>query len=126
MIATCKNCGTMFETTTEDAYHPDGTECPECYHAERARVADPKYIPTVDEAMRHPDAFVESMTEMHRYRVHLRSVPSPAWTFYEGYVDVWADDSEDAVERALNELRRTSFRDRPRDGWRVARVERLG
>ena len=31
MIAACKTCRSMFETTTEDAYHPDGTECPACY-----------------------------------------------------------------------------------------------
>jgi ParB-like chromosome segregation protein Spo0J len=30
---------------------------------ERRRVADPAYVPTLDEALRHPDAFVEGMTE---------------------------------------------------------------
>jgi hypothetical protein len=30
---------------------------------ERLRVADPSYVPTLDEALRHPDAFVEGMTE---------------------------------------------------------------
>jgi hypothetical protein len=31
--------------------------------AERRRVADPSYVPTVEEAARHPDAFVDGMTE---------------------------------------------------------------
>lgn len=31
---------------------------------ERDRVADPSYTPTVAEALRHPDAFVEGMEEM--------------------------------------------------------------
>jgi hypothetical protein len=31
---------------------------------ERRRVADPAYVPTLGEALRHPDAFVEGMTEV--------------------------------------------------------------
>lgn len=56
------------------------------------------------------------------YRVHLHSVPG-MWEFYDGHVDVNADDPEDAVERALDKLRRGAFPDRPRDGWRVEKVE---
>jgi hypothetical protein len=60
-----------------------------------------------------------------RYRVFLYSLPSPAWTFYSGHVDVTADDEAQARTRALDELKRGAFRDRPRDGWKIVRVERL-
>jgi hypothetical protein len=34
--------------------------------AEARLVADPSYTPTVEEAMRHPNEFVEGMTELRR------------------------------------------------------------
>jgi len=57
------------------------------------------------------------------YIVHLHSKPSPAWTFYEGEIQVVAEDSECAKERAVGKLKRTTFPDRPLDGWVVDRVE---
>lgn len=36
----------------------------EARELERKKVADPKYTPTVEEALRHPDAFVDGMEEI--------------------------------------------------------------
>lgn len=35
MIAVCRKCRQLFETTLEDAYDPDGAICAPCYHAGR-------------------------------------------------------------------------------------------
>lgn len=59
------------------------------------------------------------------YRVYLHSTPSPGMEYYDGYVDVVADDEEQAVDRAMDKLSRTSFPDRNRSCWRVDRVERI-
>lgn len=59
---------------------------------------------------------------MNKYRVYLHSKPG-MWTFYEGHVDVFADDPEEAEERALDELKRTSFRDRSRGAWIIDDVQ---
>lgn len=61
---------------------------------------------------------------MKRYRVWLRSVPGP-YEQYDGKVDVTAEDTEDAKDRAIRELRRTSFPDRSAAMWRVEKVEAL-
>jgi hypothetical protein len=61
-----------------------------------------------------------------RFKVRLHSKPSPAWTFYDGTVTVWAEDSERAKERALGELRRGAFRDRSKGSWVVDKVEIVG
>jgi hypothetical protein len=48
------------------------------------------------------------------------------WTFYEGKVDVFAENDEQAIDRALEDLRRGAFKDRPsRDSWVIESVERL-
>ena len=60
---------------------------------------------------------------MKRYKVWMRSVPG-AYEQYDGYVEVVAEDDEDAVERAFAKLKRTSFPDRNRSMWKVDRVER--
>lgn len=51
-----------------------------------------------------------------KFRVHMHS-RSGMWQFYDGHVDVFAYDEDDAGQRALTELRRTAFPDRPRDAW---------
>lgn len=59
-----------------------------------------------------------------KYRVWLKSVPG-FYEQYSGKVEVYADDDDDAIERALNKLKRGSFPDRSRDMWRVEKVERV-
>jgi hypothetical protein len=59
---------------------------------------------------------------MNRYRVWLRSVPG-FYEQYDGYVDVVAEDTEDAKRVALRKLKQTSFPDRNASMWRVERVE---
>ena len=62
---------------------------------------------------------------VQRFRVYLHSAPG-MWTFYDGYVDVWAEDSAGAFRAAVRELGRTSFRDRPSmASWRLESVEGL-
>lgn len=61
---------------------------------------------------------------MKDYRVWLRSVPG-FYAQYDGYVDVYAEDEEEAVEKALRKLQRESFPDRGRGMWRVEKVERI-
>lgn len=60
-----------------------------------------------------------------RYAVHMRSVPG-FYAQYDGAVKVWAEDEEQAIERAFRELKRTSFPDRSRSMWKVERVECVG
>jgi hypothetical protein len=60
---------------------------------------------------------------MNKYRVEMHSAPG-MWATYDGYVDVIAEDDEDAIERALNRLKRASFPDRPKSGWVIDSVTR--
>lgn len=62
--------------------------------------------------------------ECKSYRVWLRSVPG-MFEQYDGKVDVYAVDEKDAIERALDKLKRDAFPDRSRGMWRVERVEEL-
>ena len=63
--------------------------------------------------------------EFRRYRCHLRSAPG-MWTQYDGHVDVWAPDESHVFERAVRELARTSFSDRPSlSSWLLDRIEPL-
>ena len=65
-----------------------------------------------------------------KYRVYLSSVPGH-WARYDGHVDVFAPDDVDDLDgevfvRAVRELARTSFPDRPSpSSWRMERYERL-
>jgi hypothetical protein len=62
---------------------------------------------------------------MHKYRVWMHSRPG-MWVFYEGKVDVFAANDAQAIDHALEDLRRGSFKDRPaRDSWVIESVERL-
>lgn len=58
-----------------------------------------------------------------KYRVHLHSKPAPGLTFYDGHVDVDAEDAEQAEDAAFAKLRRTAFPDRSRADWRITKVE---
>lgn len=61
-----------------------------------------------------------------KYRCYVRSAPG-MWEQYEGYVDVWAYSEGEVFDKAVRELTRTSFRDRPgRDSWILQRIEKLG
>ncbi|QBY56120.1 hypothetical protein [Cupriavidus oxalaticus] len=63
--------------------------------------------------------------EFHHYRCHLRSVPG-MWATYDGHVDVWAPSEDEVFQRAVRQLARTSFPDRPSmSSWRLDRIERL-
>lgn len=62
---------------------------------------------------------------MSRFRVWIRSVPG-FYAQYDGYKDVYAEDAEQAKERALRELRRGAFPDRNDSMWRVERIEIIG
>lgn len=61
----------------------------------------------------------------NKYRVWLHSKPSPGWTYYEGYVDVFAEDDEDAFYRARRKLKYTSFPERGMDSWTLEKVEEI-
>ena len=63
--------------------------------------------------------------KLKQYSVWLRSRPG-FYEQYDGKVDVWAENDDDAIERAFRELKRGTFPDRSRDMWRVDRVERIG
>lgn len=60
-----------------------------------------------------------------KYRVHVSSRPAPGLTFYDGHVDVDAEDLEQAEQRALDKLKRGAFPDRSRSDWRIRQVEGL-
>lgn len=60
-----------------------------------------------------------------KYRVWLRSTPG-FYEQYDGKVDVFAEDTEQAKDRAFDELRRGAFPDRGRAMWNVERVEVIG
>ena len=47
---------------------------------------------------------------MTQYRVYLRT-RAGMYTQYDGYVDVVAEDEEQAADRAIDKLKRTSFPD---------------
>ena len=61
---------------------------------------------------------------MNEYKVHMSSRPGH-YAQYDGVVEVFASDDEDAVERAFRKLKATSFPDRSRSMWRVDSVERV-
>lgn len=60
-----------------------------------------------------------------KFRVWMRSVPG-FYEQYDGKVDVFAEDAEQAKERAYAELNRGAFPDRWRSMWKVDRVETIG
>lgn len=61
-----------------------------------------------------------------RFRVWMHSTPSPGLEFYKGKVDVFADDADEAKDRALHQLRRGAFPDRSASMWVVEKIETIG
>lgn len=61
---------------------------------------------------------------MKHWRVWLRSVPG-FMAQYDGYVDVYADDDEAAVDFAFLKLKRGAFPDRDRSCWKIEKIELL-
>ena len=57
MIATCRTCGRLFDTTQEDAYTPGGTQCPPCHWRERGEPM-PAYV-----AAKYEDATQDATQE---------------------------------------------------------------
>ena len=57
-----------------------------------------------------------------KYNVWMRSVPG-MYAQYDGKVEVYANDEDEAIDNAHAKLRRTSFPDRDRSMWKVDRVE---
>ncbi len=65
-------------------------------------------------------------SSFHLYRCHMSSAPG-MWAQYDGHVDVWASHESEVFERAVRQLARTSFPDRPSlSNWRLERIELLG
>lgn len=62
---------------------------------------------------------------MKKYNVWMRSTPGP-YEQYSGKVDVFADDEEQAIDRAHWKLKNGAFFDRNRNMWRVEKVECVG
>lgn len=60
--------------------------------------------------------------DFRQYTVTLQSVPGMYAQYGPGDVRVWARDDQDAIVRALKELRQTAFPDRFDDCWKVLRV----
>lgn len=60
---------------------------------------------------------------MKKFWVWIRSKPG-FYAQYDGKVEVFATDDEDAVERAFQKLKRGAFPDRDRSMWKVEKVER--
>lgn len=62
--------------------------------------------------------------ELKRYKVWMRT-RGGMYAQYDGAVSVWAEDDDQAIERAFRELKRGAFPDYGRDMWKVERVERV-
>lgn len=62
---------------------------------------------------------------LNRYEVHMSSVPG-FYAQYSGSVKVYAEDEQQAIERAFRELKRGAFPDRGQSMWKVGRVECIG
>jgi hypothetical protein len=60
--------------------------------------------------------------EYKKFKVYLRSVPG-FYEQYDGSIDVLAIDSEQAIEKAFRQLKRTTFSDRTNSMWSVEKVE---
>lgn len=62
------------------------------------------------------------MDDLSRFEVYLHSKPSPGRTFYQGKVSVFAEDSDDAKNRAVHDLAKGNFRDYGLDAWVIEKV----
>lgn len=61
---------------------------------------------------------------MKKYNVWIRSKPG-FYAQYDGKVTVFADNDDEAIEKALLKLKRGAFQDRDNSMWLVERVERV-
>ena len=61
---------------------------------------------------------------MKKYYVWVRSKPG-FYAQYDGKVNVFAEDDDEAIEKALQRLERGAFKDRTRDMWIIEKVERI-
>lgn len=69
------------------------------------------------------------MDTLSRFRVYLTVRGGISRPPYSGHVDTCAEDEDQAFERAVAELKRTSFKDLRydfNDSFRLDRVERIG
>lgn len=57
-----------------------------------------------------------------KYRVHMHTGRAPGVTYYDGHVDVYAEDEAQAIDRARSE----AFRMAGHRGLQVRRVEVIG
>lgn len=60
-----------------------------------------------------------------RYRVWMTILGSVVKPQYEGFVDVWAENEDQAFEKAVRESRRTAHWDSSPESFRLDRVEVL-
>lgn len=60
---------------------------------------------------------------MNKYRVQLSSKPG-MWEYYDGHVDVWADNDSEAETLAVKKLAMGAFKDRGYNAWNVKSVTR--
>lgn len=63
---------------------------------------------------------------MKRYRVWVHIRGSVVKSSQDGYIDVWADDEDDAFIRAIRQARTSAHWDSPVDAFRLVRVEVIG
>ena len=61
---------------------------------------------------------------MNKYKVYLHT-KGGFYAQYDGNVEVDANDEESAKEKALDELKRTSFPDYGRDWWQIDEVKKI-
>jgi len=60
---------------------------------------------------------------MNKYYVYMRTVPG-MFTQYDGRVEVYAENDDQAIERAFHKLKKGAFPDYSRGMWKVEKVER--
>lgn len=64
------------------------------------------------------------MDELKRYRVYMHTTPSPGLYYYEGHVDVVAEDEDSAGPAAIAKARNGAFKDYGPNCFMIDRIER--
>ena len=59
---------------------------------------------------------MERKSTMTEYQVYCRRKPSPGRTFYDGEETVFAEDREDAIEKAWRKIK-SNFREDTKSCW---------
>ncbi len=62
---------------------------------------------------------------MNKYKVYIYIAGAPHRPPYQGYVDVWAENDEEAGKAAIQKLKRGAFQDVWYDAFKVRRIERI-